>query len=55
MAGLRRPAALALAVDVRHIPPLGLPAEWRRLRLHLTAGAVIALLAGAQAALELGA
>jgi len=48
-------AALALAVDVRHIPALGLPAEWRRLRLHLTAGAVVALLAGAQAARELGA
>ncbi len=43
-------AALAFMVDVRHLAALGLPAEWRRLRLHLTAGAIVALIAGVQAA-----
>ncbi len=47
-------AALTLAMDMRTLSVLGLPAEWRRLRLHLTAGAITALLTGAQAARGLG-
>jgi len=48
-------AALAFAVDAKHLGVLGLPPEWRRLRLHLTTGAIIALVAGAQAARGLAA
>jgi hypothetical protein len=47
-------AALAFVVDMRTLSVLGLPVAWRRLRLHLTAGAIIALLTGAQAARGLG-
>ena len=43
-------AALALAVDARTIAQLGLPSQWRVLRLHLTLGAIASLLVGARAA-----
>lgn len=43
-------AAVALAVDLRLAPILGLPSDWRRLRIHLSLGAVSALLLGALAA-----
>lgn len=41
--------AVALAVDLRLAPALGLPAGWRRLRIRLSLGAISALLIGALA------
>lgn len=46
-------AAVALAFDLRHATALALPAQWRQLRLHLSLGAIAALLLGAYAALTL--
>ena len=43
-------AALALVFDLRMIPRLGLPAQWRSLRVHLSLGAIASLLLGARAA-----
>jgi hypothetical protein len=43
-------AALALVFDLRMIPRIGLPAQWRSLRVHLSLGAIASLLLGARAA-----
>ena len=43
-------AAIALVVDLRIARTLALPSTWRQLRVHLTTGAVGALLLGAYAA-----
>lgn len=43
-------AAIALSVDLRVARALALPSAWRRLRIHLTIGAISALLLGAYAA-----
>ena len=43
-------AALALAVDLRTATTLGLPQAWRRLRVHLSLGAIAALSVGALSA-----
>ena len=40
-------AALALLVDIRNTPSIGLPQSWRALRIHLSLGAIAALLSGA--------
>ncbi|MEY3665629.1 MAG: hypothetical protein RLZZ153_1811 [Pseudomonadota bacterium] len=43
-------AAIALAVDLRIAHTLALPSAWRQLRIHLSLGAMGALLLGAYAA-----
>ncbi len=43
-------AALALVFDLRMTPRLGLPSQWRSLRVHLSLGAIASLFLGARAA-----